>query len=150
RRRPPPRPPLRRNDLHELLPALRDGSRRNGLHHARDAAQRPRHPAKEQDLPRAARPDVPPPGARFARAQRPDFPRPHRTIYRSLAGPRRAVAFRAWRNYLPPGRARRQLLSDAAWLCESVGGLSRRRTRTGLRLARRLFWRNRIARRGRA
>ena len=82
---------VRRNDLHELLPALRDRARGNRLHDARDAAQRSRRPAKEQSVPRATRRNLPAPRARFAFARCSDFSRPHAGFHRPPARPRRTA-----------------------------------------------------------
>jgi formate dehydrogenase major subunit len=44
---------VRRNDVHELLPAFGDRARTDRLRNAGNAAQRARHPAAQQDFPRA-------------------------------------------------------------------------------------------------
>ena len=50
---------LRRDDLHELLPAVGDRHRGRGLHGARDAAQRPLHHAAQPVVPPRDRGEVP-------------------------------------------------------------------------------------------
>ena len=47
---------LRRDDLHEFSPAVGDRTGEDEGHRAGDAAERPRHPSEEQDVPRRARP----------------------------------------------------------------------------------------------
>ena len=62
---------VRRDDLHELPSAVGDRPREDGSGRAGNAAQRARHPAAEQDVPRRARSQVP-----RARARNPPQERP--------------------------------------------------------------------------
>ena len=83
---------VRRDDLHELPSALGDRAGEDQGRRARDAAQRARHPAEEQDVPRGARSQVSAARARDASQERAGVRRDARRLHRVPARPRRAGA----------------------------------------------------------
>ncbi len=96
---------VRRDDLHELLPALGHGARQDRLHDARDVAQCSRHHAAQQDLPRATGPHLQAARARFAPAQRSRAGVADAGLHRPSAGARgTASAISAGTSHLHPGR----------------------------------------------
>ena len=80
--------PVRRDDLHELLPALGHGAREDRLRDAGNAAQRARHPAAQQDVPGATGAQLPRARAGFDHLRSvPHVRVPDQGFHRSLARP---------------------------------------------------------------
>ena len=105
---------VRRDDLHEFSPALGDGAGEDDGRRAGDAAQRARHPAEEQDVPRRARSQVPPARPGDAPQERADLRVDAERLHRLPARSRRAAALLAGRSDRPPGGRGRRVLPGAA------------------------------------
>ena len=105
---------VRRNDLHESLSALGHRARGDGLRDVRNAAQRARHHAAQQDAEGAAGRELPQARAGRSSAQRADVRLAQPGIHRRAARQGGAGALHQGRRDLPAGRHRRQLLSGPA------------------------------------
>ena len=142
---------LRRNDLHEQLPALGHGAGRGRLRRAGDAPQRAVHSAAQQEIAAMARGTLPHPLDRPASARRQHLCQPVHggqgvQRFRQLPqAARRAEAVHAGRADLPPRRPGRQLLPGARRLRQGVAAAARRRTGPQVHRARRPFRRDRPA-----
>ena len=119
---------VRRDDLHQLLPALGHGARGRGDRSPRDAAQRALHPAAEQAVPARARADAT--GARARHppaAASPSSPASPTSFIDHLRDHVDLLRYRAGPGHLPAGRPRRQLLPDPDRIREGDAELPGRR-----------------------
>ncbi len=139
---------VRRDDLHQPLSAFGDRARRHRLRDVRDAAQCARHHPAQQDAEGPARRELPQARARRPSAQRADVRFADAGFHRCAAQQGGAGALHQGRRDLPAGRHRRQFLPDPPGIREGVGAASGRRSGLGLPRPRRLFRRDRPARRG--
>ena len=133
---------LRRDDLHELSSPLGDRSREDRRRRPGDAAERPRHPSEEQDVPRGARSQVPGARARDAFEERSGSVLDAAGIHQLPARPGGTDAVLAGRGDRPAGGRRGRVLPRAPRLREGERAASGRRRRARVPGARHLLRRN--------